>query len=107
MEKISLFEKLIKYGKDGNYPFHMPGHKRQDKMLNSLDPFEIDITEIHGFDNLHYSSGIIKEAMDNASNYFGTDKTWFLVNGSTCGLLSAISGICGERYYANGKKKLH
>ncbi|WP_302626494.1 aminotransferase class I/II-fold pyridoxal phosphate-dependent enzyme [uncultured Eubacterium sp.] len=93
MEKISLYEKLIKYGKDGNYPFHMPGHKRQDKMLNSLDPFEIDITEINGFDNLHYSSGIIKEAMDNASNYFGTDRTWFLVNGSTCGLLSAISAV--------------
>ena len=49
MEKISLYEKLIKYGKDGNYPFHMPGHKRQDKMLNGLDPFEIDITEIYGF----------------------------------------------------------
>lgn len=93
MEKISLYEKLIKYGKDGNYPFHMPGHKRQDKMLNGLDPFEIDITEIYGFDNLHYSSNIIKEAMDNASDFFGTDRTWFLVNGSTSGILSAISAV--------------
>lgn len=91
MSNIGLYEKLIEYRESGKYPFHMPGHKRQDKLL--ADAYEIDITEINGFDNLHHPEGIIKESMDNASEFFGTDKTWFLVNGSSCGLLAAIHGV--------------
>lgn len=91
MSGKGLYEKLIEYRQFGRYPFHMPGHKRQDKMLS--DAYEIDITEINGFDNLHHPEGIIKESMDNASEFFGTDKTWFLVNGSSCGLLAAIHGV--------------
>ena len=86
-----MYEKLIEYRQFGRYPFHMPGHKRQDKLLS--DAYEIDITEINGFDNLHHPEGIIKESMDNASEFFGTDKTWFLVNGSSCGLLAAIHAV--------------
>lgn len=91
--KKGLYEKLIEYGKEGNYPLHMPGHKRQRSFLNGEDPFSVDITEIDGFDDLHHAKGIIKEAMENASRYFGTDETWFLVNGSSCGILSAISAV--------------
>lgn len=93
MAQKSLYEKLIEYGKNGNYPFHMPGHKRNDRMLPEMDPFAIDITEISGFDNLHHAEGIIKETMDNAAQFFGTDKTWFLVNGSSCGILAAIHAV--------------
>lgn len=91
MSNIGLYEKLIEYRESEKYPFHMPGHKRQDKLL--VDAYEIDITEINGFDNLHHPEGIIKESMDNASEFFGTDKTWFLVNGSSCGLLAAIHAV--------------
>lgn len=88
-----LYDKLIKYGKNGNYGFHMPGHKRNVKFLEDMDVFDIDITEISDFDNLHHAEGIIKEAMDNASDFWGTDKTWFLVNGSSCGILAAINAV--------------
>lgn len=91
--KSSLYDKLIEYGKSGNYGFHMPGHKRNVKLLDEMDPFDIDITEIAGFDNLHHAEGIIKEAMDNAADFWGTDRTWFLVNGSSCGLLAAINAV--------------
>lgn len=93
MEHKGLYEKLLEYGKEGNYPFHMPGHKRNDSLLQGMDPFDIDITEISDFDNLHHAEGIIKEAMDNAADFFGTDKTWFLVNGSSCGILAAIHAV--------------
>lgn len=93
MNKQGLYEKLIKYGKDGNYGFHMPGHKRNGSLLEGMDPFDIDITEIDGFDNLHHATGVIKEGMDNAAKYWGTDKTWFLVNGSSCGILAAINAV--------------
>ena len=74
------------------YPFHMPGHKRAEGIkLSFPDPFSVDITEIDGFDNLHHPEGILKDSMKWASSLYGSDRTWYLVNGSTCGLLSAIS----------------
>lgn len=71
----------------------MPGHKRNIKLLPGIDPFEIDITEINGFDNLHHAEGIIRDAMDNAAKFWGTDRTWFLVNGSSCGILAAVHAV--------------
>ena len=55
----SLFEKLKAYAKEDYYPMHMPGHKRNKAMLNNSLPYEIDITEIDGFDNLHHPEEII------------------------------------------------
>ena len=68
----------------------MPGHKRATKLLGEMDPFDVDFTEIEGLDNLHHPEGILKEAMEEAARYYGTRKTWFLVNGSSCGILAAI-----------------
>lgn len=89
----SLYDKLIEYGKQGKYGFHMPGHKRNIKLLEGMDVFDIDITEISDFDNLHHAEGIIKESMDNAADFWRTDKTWFLVNGSSGGILAAINAV--------------
>ena len=85
----SLFGKLNNYSKGDVYPFHMPGHKRQTQAEGS--PCGYDITEIDGFDNLHHARGILKESMDMASGFYGTRRTFYLVNGSTCGILSAVS----------------
>ncbi len=93
MDKSSLKNALISYGRKGRYPLHMPGHKRNLKLLEGMDPFEIDITEIEGFDNLHYPMGIIQDAMERARAFYGTKRSWFLVNGSTCGILAAISAV--------------
>ena len=71
------------------YPFHMPGHKRA--FLPFANPYAIDITEIEGFDNLHHATGILQEAQQKAADLYGAKKTYYLVNGSTCGLLAAIS----------------
>ena len=77
---------------DGVYPFHMPGHKRQKEWLCGL--LDTDITEITGADNLHAPSGIIMDAQRRAAQIFGTVATFFLVGGSTSGILSAISAVC-------------
>ena len=87
----------LKENRDRNYPFHMPGHKRQlagDELLEGI--YGIDITEIEGADNLHNASGIIKEAQDRAAELYGADETHFLVNGSTGGLLAAIYATVTE-----------
>ena len=85
----SLYEKLRRYSETDMYPFHMPGHKRQGPDWDS--PFSWDITEIDGFDDLHHPEGILKEAMEEAAACYGSDATFFLVNGSTCGILAAVS----------------
>lgn len=54
------------------------------------DYHKIDITEIDGFDNLHQAEGILQEAQLRANRLYGADETFFLVNGSTCGVLAAI-----------------
>ena len=84
-----LDTKLRNYADTDTYPFHMPGHKRN--MAGSENPYNIDITEITGFDDLHHADGIIKEAQQRAAKLYGADRCYYLVNGSTCGILSAIS----------------
>ena len=77
-----LIERLKKYRKSDMYPFHMPGHKRAKGIkLSFPDPFSVDITEIDGFDNLHHAEGILKDSMEWASCLYGSDRTWYLVNG--------------------------
>ena len=84
-----LDTKLRDYADTDTYPFHMPGHKRN--MDGFENPYNIDITEITGFDDLHHADGIIKEAQQRAAKLYGADRCYYLVNGSTCGILSAIS----------------
>lgn len=86
---IYLDQKLEQYSKSDYYPFHMPGHKRA--AVEHGNPYEVDITEIEGFDNLHHAEGILKEAQKRAAELYGARQSFYLVNGSTCGILAAIS----------------
>ena len=95
----SLYQKLMEYSNSDYYPFHMPGHKRQDCFKNMTilsEMHSLDITEIEGFDNLHQAEGILKKAQQRAAGLYGAEETFFLVNGSTCGILSAISAVAQE-----------
>lgn len=88
-EDGSLYERLVQYSQSDIYPFHMPGHKRRH--VEWKDPFSWDITEIGGFDDLHHPQGILQEAMRRTAALYGSDASYFLVNGSSCGVLAAIS----------------
>lgn len=84
-----LLDQLTEYSHGDYYPFHMPGHKRA--ALDFPNPWSIDITEIEGFDNLHHAEGILDKLQQRAARLFGAQRSFCLVNGSTCGLLSAVS----------------
>lgn len=92
----SLFEKLKEYGESDHYPFHMPGHKRNPDSGPLSAFYKWDITEIDGFDNLHQPEGIIKDAQERAARLYQSEETYFLVNGSTAGILSAVSAVSGR-----------
>lgn len=87
----NLSEQLISYSQKDYYPFHMPGHKRNPFSVEYNPSIKTDITEIEGFDNLHYAEGIIEKAQRRAANLYGSKECWYSVNGSTVALLSAIS----------------
>lgn len=72
---------------------HMPGHKRNPAFLKLPDPVTVDVTEIAGFDNLHAADGVLKEAMERAAALWGAKKSHFLVNGSSSGILAALSAV--------------
>lgn len=94
-----LLERLQAYDQSDIYPFHMPGHKRQPEL--GADAYHLDITEVEGFDNLHHAQGILEEEQARLAQYIGADRSFFLVNGSTCGILAAISAAAPR-----GKKLL-
>ena len=102
MTQRTLAENLAAYADSDYYPFHMPGHKR--RLTEMLPDFpealqraaRLDITEIDGFDNLHDPEGILKDAEEKAAALYGADSCYYSVNGSTAGLLTAISAAVPE-----------
>ena len=96
MEHSYLYDKLLKYSQTDYYGFHMPGHKRNKALMNCSLPYELDITEIDGFDDLHHAKEILKEAQERAAQLYHADETCYLINGSTAGILSAVLGCTSK-----------
>ncbi|MDP4133421.1 MAG: PLP-dependent transferase [Bacillota bacterium] len=88
---MDLLEQLNQY-RNTMLPMHMPGHKRNTELAPYLSELlaSCDITEASGFDNLHSAHGILKEGMEQAATLWGSKRAFWLVNGSTCGILSGI-----------------
>lgn len=82
-------------------PFYTPGHKRGQGISQSLADvfgaavFRADLPELAELDNLFAPQGVIQQAQQLAAQAFGAAYTWFLVNGSTCGIEAAILATCG------------
>jgi arginine/lysine/ornithine decarboxylase len=91
-----IYQELCNLADSDMYPLHMPGHKRNLESTPLKGAFRCDITEIDGYDNLHDEKGIILEAEKRANSLYGADESFFLVNGSTSGVLSAVSAAVKE-----------
>ena len=99
-----LYDALYEYAGKAAAVFHMPGHKLgrgfipQDAFRN---PALIDATELDETDDLHSPRGPLRDAQELAAKAFGAGRTWFLVNGSSCGIFAMIAANCSA-----GKKLL-
>jgi len=99
--KTPLLDQLSQLSKLADAPFYAPGHKRGSGIPQPLanllgnDVFKADLPELPELDNLFAPQGVIASSQALASEAFGADKTWFLVNGSTCGIIAAILATCG------------
>lgn len=68
-------------------PMHMPGGKR--RFASDL-PYQWDVTEVEGTDDLHDPEGILLEMNRRAAALWGAENSFVTVNGSTGGLLAAV-----------------
>jgi len=81
--------------------FYAPGHKqgqgvsRKMQDLIGKQVFQADLPELPELDNLFAPTGAIVAAQSLAAQTFGATHTWFLVNGSTSGIIAAILATCG------------
>lgn len=107
-QEESVLGQLWGLAESDAYPCHMPGHKRRlARLLEEAGLWgteqqtlaaaaALDITEIDGFDNLHEPEGLLARATERAAALYGADHCYYSVNGSTAGLLTAISAAVPE-----------
>jgi len=90
-----MYKKIKKYLARDVYPFHMPGHKRNPAFLPQ-NLLELDMTEIPGLDVLSSPTGIIYDLQNKIASFYGANRSFFLVNGSSAGVIAAICATCNN-----------
>ncbi|MBQ8914422.1 MAG: aminotransferase class I/II-fold pyridoxal phosphate-dependent enzyme [Lachnospiraceae bacterium] len=95
--------------------WHMPGHKRKpvydmaasyedsndytgsfdikklDELLDTVHAY--DVTEVPGLDDLHNPQDMIKKSQDELARVYETFASYYLVNGSTGGIMAAVAAV--------------
>ncbi len=98
--KTPILDRLKLLANTPDAAFYAPGHKRgqgvSNKLINLMgnDVFKADLPELPELDNLFAPEGVILEAQQLAAETFGADFSYFLINGSTCGITAAILATC-------------
>lgn len=86
--RMPLVEALQQFREEAPAYFRIPGHRFErglDETLNGVSLAAYDLSEAEGLDDLHHAEGVIAEAQKLAAETWKAKKTFFLVNGTTCG----------------------
>ncbi|MFZ3579624.1 aminotransferase class I/II-fold pyridoxal phosphate-dependent enzyme [Virgibacillus sp. DJP39] len=99
--KTPLFDGLLNHIEKNPIQFHIPGHK-QGKAVDSRfhnfigeNAFKIDLINIEPLDDLHHPHGMIKDAHELAAEAFGSDYTFFSVQGTSGAIMTMVLSVCG------------
>ena len=99
MNNKTIIDFLYEYAKAPPVSFHMPGHKgRRDLYAKAgygdflQNIVTCDITEIPGADALFCPETTIRAVMDNYAEQYGVLHSELLVNGSSAGVIAAVTG---------------
>ena len=99
--KTPIVSFLKSYQEKSPVRMHMPGHKGA-----GILGFEgMDLTEIHGADELFVAEGIIKESEQNASSLFGCP-TYYSTQGSTLCIQTMCTILCQDAKSKGKKPKI-
>ena len=97
-----LWESLLRHKFAGSAQLHIPGHRGGQAIspeflnLAGTGIFQLDLTEIPGLDDLHDPRQAIAEAQKLAAELYGAEKSFFLVNGTSGGLLALMLACCHQ-----------
>lgn len=94
--KNPLREALNRQLQEVDNRFHVPAHQ---SFLDGCSRSELDLTEVAYLDNLFHPTGALAKSQQLAAEFFHAEATYYLVNGSTAGLMAAIWACCrpGDR----------
>ena len=92
MHKQWIKDGLSEYLSDAHAVWHMPGHKRKACYGNFQDAFLAwDVTEVPGTDDLYLPEGFIGDSLAMLKEIYQTCGTYYVVNGATGGIFTAIA----------------
>lgn len=94
-----LYDALLNHLEKKPISFHVPGHKNGLVFNTKADPLfrhilNMDATELTGLDDLHSPEDAILEAQRLLAGLYKTERSFFLVNGSTAGNLTMVLSAC-------------
>ncbi len=101
-KKMPLVEALRHYSAEGAVSMHIPGHKNGKVVEPDFRAFfgeavfKADVSEVHGLDDLHQAEGVILEAQKLAAEAWGADESFFLVNGTTSGIIAVLTAAASD-----------
>ncbi len=101
-DALPFLNALAAIAQQPSVAFYAPGHKGGQGISPELRallgdlPGRADLPELPELDNLFAPDGPLREAQTLAAQTFGAEETFFLVNGSTCGIEAAVLAVCGE-----------
>jgi len=98
--RLPLWEAVLAHAAASRIRLHLPGHGGGPGLPPELrhlcpDYARLDLTELPGLDDLHDPTGPILEAEEMTASLFGARQSFFLVNGSTAGVLAMVLATCG------------
>lgn len=92
-KQAPLFEELLRYSDRPLIPFHTPGHKMgvglEPEWFRAGIAAGIDLTEISALD----WSGALEKAQELAALFFQADRSIFLTQGASQGIIGALVGL--------------
>src|SRR5690606_31189058 len=97
--KTPFFDKIKAYGMSDTTPLDVPGHKlgainNEFREFLGSNVFRLDANAPRGLDNLAKPKGVLKEAQALAADAFGADHAYFLINGTSQGIITMIMTAC-------------
>ncbi len=96
MVENSLIKNIKTIKKKDKTRLHMPG--ANGKKLGFFGGvFKYEFTELQGLDNLFHPEDVIKQMQEEYADKIGARDVFYLVNGSTCGILSMLSLFKGKK----------
>ncbi|MFH1453650.1 MAG: aminotransferase class I/II-fold pyridoxal phosphate-dependent enzyme [Armatimonadota bacterium] len=99
-KRTPYFDVLRKYVDDNILTFHCPGHQQgkgaysEFRNFLGINAFRADVCPVYGMDDLHQPKDVVKEALELAAEAYGSDYSYFLLNGSTSGNQAMIMTVC-------------